>query len=52
MPESDEFLQYAREATRSATDAKNEEEKVAFLDLADVWTRAAQRCREIFLEAK
>jgi hypothetical protein len=48
MLEADEFLQYAQEAIRSSLDAKTEEERAAFLDLANVWSRAERHSREMF----
>jgi hypothetical protein len=38
---TDEYLQYARECARWALEAKNEQDKQAFLDMAKAWTVAA-----------
>lgn len=41
MPITDQFWQYAREAMLLAYEAKSDEDKQAFLDLAWTWTQAA-----------
>jgi hypothetical protein len=48
MSETQDFRQYAAEAIQSSLTAKTDEEKMAFLDLAKVWSRAAERAQEIF----
>ena len=45
MSETDQFWQYAREATLSACDAQTSEDKQGLLELAGVWTQAALRSR-------
>jgi hypothetical protein len=41
MGTADEYLQYAQESTRWAVEAKTEEDRQAFLDMAKAWTVAA-----------
>jgi glucose-6-phosphate isomerase len=41
MAKADEFLQYAKEAMRSARQSKTEIEKQALIELARTWTQAA-----------
>jgi hypothetical protein len=41
MPITDQFWQYAKEAMLLAYEAKSDEDKQAFLDLAWTWTQAA-----------
>ncbi len=41
MPITDQFWQYAKEAMLSADEAKTDEDKQAFLDLAQTWVFAA-----------
>ncbi len=36
------FQQYAEECLRSARDAKNDEQRKVFLDMARTWAEAAQ----------
>jgi hypothetical protein len=38
---TDEYLQYAQECARWALEAKNEQDKQVFLDMAKAWTVAA-----------
>ena len=45
MSETDQFWQYAREATLSACDAQTSEDKQDLLELAGVWTQAALHSR-------
>jgi hypothetical protein len=49
MLEAKEFRRYAAEALQSCRTAETDDEKFAFLDLAKVWMRAAQRSEELFL---
>jgi hypothetical protein len=41
MTITEQFWQYAREALLSAGDAKTDEDRESFLDLARTWTDAA-----------
>jgi hypothetical protein len=41
MPITDQFWQYAKEAMLSACDAKTEDDRQSFFDLARTWTQAA-----------
>jgi hypothetical protein len=41
MSKTDEFWQYAKEATLSASYAKTDEDRQGLLDLARTWTQAA-----------
>jgi hypothetical protein len=41
MPITDQFWQYAKEAMLLAYEAKTDEDKQAFLDLAQTWALAA-----------
>ena len=41
MTTADEYRQFAEECLRWAGTAKTEEEKKAFLDMAETWTKAA-----------
>jgi len=41
MPITDQFWQYAKEALLSACEAKTEDDRQSFLDLARTWTQAA-----------
>jgi hypothetical protein len=41
MPITDQFWQYAKEAMLLAYEAKTDEDKRAFLDLAQTWALAA-----------
>lgn len=41
MRAAHEYLQYAQECTRWAAEAKNEQDRQAFLDMAKAWTAAA-----------
>jgi hypothetical protein len=41
MSKTDEFWQYAKEATLSASYAKTDEERQGLFDLARTWTQAA-----------
>ena len=41
MSETDQFWQYAKEATLSACCAKNDQDKRSLLELARIWTQAA-----------
>jgi len=41
MSKTDEFWQYAKEATLSASYAKTDEERQGLLDLGRTWTQAA-----------
>ena len=47
MSKSDEFRQYAEEATRWARQSKNEAEKEALLNLARTWAQAASHRESI-----
>ena len=39
--QADQFLQYAKEAIRSACEAKTDTDKAGLLELARTWTQAA-----------
>jgi hypothetical protein len=41
MPTTEQFWQYAKEAMLSADEAKTDEDRQRFLDLARTWTQAA-----------
>jgi hypothetical protein len=41
MSQADQFLQYAKEAIRSACEAKTDTDKAGLLELARTWTQAA-----------
>ena len=41
MSKTDQFWQYAKEATFSACYAKTDEDKQGLLELARIWTQAA-----------
>jgi hypothetical protein len=41
MSKTDEFWEYAKEATLSASYAKTDDERQGLLDLARTWTQAA-----------
>jgi hypothetical protein len=41
MSKADQFWQYAKEATLSASCAKTDDERKSLLDLARIWTQAA-----------
>jgi len=43
MTTVDECQQYAKECVRWAAQAKTEDERTAFLDMARAWTQAARR---------
>jgi hypothetical protein len=51
MSRVDQFRQYAEEAMRRARQAKTEEEKLAYIDLARTWTLAAVQSKYIFAVA-
>ena len=46
MSETDQFLQYAKEALLSACYAKTAEDKKDLLDLSRTWTQAALQQRK------
>jgi hypothetical protein len=46
MSETDQFWQYAKEATLSARYAKDDRDRQGLLELARVWADAALRERE------
>ncbi len=48
MTEANEFWQYAKEALQCASESKDENEKLNFIDLADTWARAAAASHLIF----
>ena len=41
MPTAEEFKEYARESLEAAAGAKTEAERLAFLQMAQTWSRAA-----------
>jgi hypothetical protein len=41
MPITDQFWQYAKEALLSACEAKTDDDRQSFLELAQTWTQAA-----------
>jgi hypothetical protein len=41
MPITDQFWQYAKEALLSAYEAKTDDDRQSFLELAQTWTQAA-----------
>ena len=41
MPTAEEFQEYARESLQAAANAKTEAERLAFLQMAQTWSRAA-----------
>ncbi len=41
MTEAKEFWQFAKEAMQCASQSKDEDEKLNFMDLASTWARAA-----------
>ena len=41
MSKTDQFWEYAKEATLSASHAKTDEDRQSLLDLARTWTQAA-----------
>ena len=43
MTAADEYRKFAEECLRWARDAKTDEERKAFLDMARAWTQAAAR---------
>ena len=45
MTAADEYRKFAEECLRWARDAKTDEERKAFLDMARAWTQAAPRMR-------
>ena len=46
MTSATEFRQFAEECLRSAEQARTEQERKAFLDMARAWTQAAMGTRE------
>lgn len=48
MTEANEFRQYAKEALRCASEAKDENEKLNFVELANTWAQAAIASEMIF----
>jgi len=52
MSESDQFVEYAQEATISASGAKTQKEKIALLDLASVWRRTAKQAQKFLLDTE
>jgi hypothetical protein len=49
MKTADEYQQYAEECIRAASEAKTEEERKAFLDMARAWTEAALRIQGVLV---
>lgn len=47
MTTVEEYLQFARECTRWASECDNETDQQAFLQLAKDWTEAAMRARAL-----
>ena len=48
MTEANEFRQYAKEALQCASESKDENEKLSFIELADTWAQAAIASQVIF----
>jgi hypothetical protein len=48
---TDQFWQYAKEATLSAATAKTDEDRQALLELARTWTQAALQERQCTLSS-
>jgi hypothetical protein len=48
MTDANEFRQYAKEALQCASEAKNENEKQSFIELASTWAQAAITSQVIF----
>jgi len=48
MTEANEFRQFAKEALQCASESKDENEKLSFIDLASTWARAATASQMIF----
>jgi hypothetical protein len=48
MTEANEFRQYAKEAVQCASEAKDENEKLNFVELANTWAQAAIASEMIF----
>jgi hypothetical protein len=50
MSETNEFWQYAKEATLSASRAKTDDERQGLLDLARTWTQAELVERQLLVD--
>jgi hypothetical protein len=48
MTEANDFRQYAKEAFQCASEAKDENEKRSFIELAGTWAQAAIASQVIF----